>query len=426
MDSEDQLLVDGTLLVRGKELLYVGPRLDPESYKVGQYIDARDSLILPPFYNQHTHPSLSLYRGLGVDLPLQEWLEKIIWPLEKEFCKPEMVHLGSQLSALEMIHSGTGALASMDFHSLEVGKAFEEAGLRTFLGEALFSGPTPNAQKPQEAFRYIEKLLSHYTGSDLIHIYLAVHAPFTSDPDLIRKTAQRAKNWDLITTSHVAETHREVLWCKKHFDKTPVELIESTGILETDFILIHGVHLNDSDLTILKKNSIPVIHNPHSNMVLGSGVCRVIDLLDQNIQVGLGTDSAASNNNLSMLKEMQTAGRLQKVISGNAAALKARTVLEMATSNGYKIYRHQRLGQLSPGWKADFQIIDLNGIHNLPSHEISSTLVYSAHSEDVTGLIVNGKVLMKNRVVQTLDEGEILRKVRKYGDQIRKFIRHLK
>jgi len=422
LDDSESKIKDGTILIRDHDFLYVGQRLGRDLYEASEYIDVKSSVVLPPFYNQHTHPSLSLYRGLGVDMSLQDWLHKVIWPLEKEFCNPEVVYLGSQLSILEMIRSGTGAVATMDFHTKAVGKAFEEAGLRAYLGEALFSSPTQTCQTPEDGFNYIESLLEEYADSNLIHIYLAIHAPFTSTPDLFRESAKRARNWDIITTSHIAETKREFDWSQKTFGKTPVEMIESTGILDTNFILVHGVHMTDSDIEILKNHQIPVIHNPQSNMVLGSGICRVPYLLEQDIQVGLGTDSAASNNNLSMLREMQTATKLHKVIQKDASLIPAPQALRMATTNGYKIYRHNRMGQISEGYKADLQIIDLSGIHNIPSYDITSTLVYSSHSEDITGLIVNGRILMKDRKVTTLDEEEILKASRRKGLEIADFM----
>jgi len=422
LDELDTQIKDGTILIKDHDFIYVGSRLGSEQYESSEYIDERSSVILPPFYNQHTHPSLSLYRGLGVDYSLQDWLQKVIWPLEEKFCNPEMVYLGSQLSILEMIKSGTGAVATMDFHTKAVGKAFEETGLRAYLGEALFSSPTQTCQTPEEGLKYIESLLEEYSDSDLINIFLAIHAPFTSTPELFKEVAKRAKSWDIITTSHIAETQYELKWTQKKFRKTPVELIESTGILDTNFVLIHGVHMTDSDIEILKNNQIPVIHNPHSNMVLGSGVCRVPYLLDNEIQVGLGTDSAASNNNLSMLREMQTAAKLHKVIQKDASLIPAPQALKMATSNGYSIYRHNRIGQITKGYKADLQIINLTETHNIPVYDIKSTLVYSSHSDDVTGLIVNGKVLMKDRKVETLDEEAILNACRRKGLEIADFM----
>lgn len=422
LDESATQIESGTILIKDNDFMYVGSRLSKQRYEASKYIDAKSSVVLPPFYNQHTHPSLSLYRGLGVDLSLQDWLQKVIWPLEKEFCNPEMVYLGSQLSILEMIRSGTGAVATMDFHTKALGKAFEEAGLRAYIGEALFSSPTQTCQTPEDGYKYVESLLEEYQDSDLIHIYLAIHAPFTSTPELFRETAKRAKEWGIISTSHIAETKREVEWSLKTYGKTPVQLIESTGILETDFILVHGVHLTDSDIEILKNHQIPVIHNPHSNMVLGSGVCRVPYLLEQGMELGLGTDSAASNNNLSMMREMQTLAKLHKVIHKDASLIPASQALRIATTNGYRIYRHKRMGQITEGYKADLQIIDLTGIHNIPAYDITSTLVYSAHSEDVTGLIVNGRILMKDREVLCLNEENILNDCRKKGVDIADFM----
>ena len=206
------------------------------------------------------------------------------------------------------------------------------------------------------------------------------------------------------------------------FGKTPVELLENAGIFEDEFVLVHGVHLINNDIEILSRNEIPVIHNPHSNMILGSGICPVPELLRKGVKVGIGTDSAASNNNLSMLREMQTAARLHKVSQLNASELPADQVLKMATSIGYSNYGKSEIGKLKKGWKADLQIIDLTKVHNTPYSNVASALAYSAHPEDINTLIVNGELIMEDRNLLTLDLPLIMKEVRKTAEKISKFM----
>ncbi len=422
LDDRDTFIKDGTLLIKGSEICYVGDRLQKNEYRAPKYIDARESALLPPFFNQHTHPSLSLYRGIGVDLALNDWLEKAMWPLEKRFSNPENVYLGTMLSLVEMIHGGTGAATNMDYHNLAVGNAFKEAGLRALLGEAIFSTETPSCKTPEETFEYNRELVSQFEDSDLIDIILSVHAPYTSTSMLYTKTALLAEELGLMTTSHVAESIKEVEWAQRKFGISPVELVESTGIFSTPFVLIHGVHLNEKDIRILKTNNIPVIHNPHSNMVLGSGVCQVPKLKQEGIVVGLGTDSAASNNSLSMMAEMQTMARIHKVFSGNASVLPASTALRMATRTGYEIYHIPKCGEIKVGYNADLQTISMNNFNNVPDPDPFSNLVYSSFSGDTENLIVNGQLIMENGVIQTIDEKIILRECSKLSVEIQKFI----
>jgi len=422
MNDHDSIIHGGTLLIKGSKIVYVGVHLDSDSYQSLKYIDANDSIVLPPFFNQHTHPSLSVYRGLGVDLPLNEWLEKAMYPLEKQFSNPENVYLGSMLSIVEMIKSGIGATTNMDYHNHDVGKAYSKAGVRAFLGEAILETETPSCKTPDDAFEYTESLVEGYKNSELIRTIISVHAPYTSTPELYEKAALLAEKLNILTTSHVSETKGENDWSLKKYGLSPVEMLESTGILESDFILIHGVHLSDKDIQILSKHRIPVVHNPHSNMVLGSGICNIPKLHEAGIKVGLGTDSAASNNSLNMMKEMQTMSRLQKVASGDASLLSAKQALHMGTRTGYDIYKIEETGQLKVGYNADLQIIKTSSSHTTPSLDPISTLVYSSHGSDVDTLIVNGKVLMQDRKILTVDEEVILKEANKLAKNIRSFI----
>ena len=249
-------------------------------------------------------------------------------------------------------------------------------------------------------------------------MYVAIHAPFTSDPEIYSQAARIAEELDIMSTSHVAETLAEREWSNHNYQKSPVSLVASTGILSDRFVLIHGIHLDDQDIGILAQHQVPLIHNPHSNMVLGSGVCRLPALLAAGVKVGLGTDSAASNNGLSMMKEMQTMSRLQKVIWRDAAFLPAHEALTMATRTGYEIYRYSETGQIRAGFHADMQIIDLHPVPRTPDDDPVATLVYSAHPEDTSHLLVNGKLIMDNHQILTMDEEIVMKEVGKMSRKI--------
>ena len=413
------------ILIKSGIIKFIGKKEDAPEYKALKTIYADGKYILPDFFNQHTHLSLSLYRGLGTDLSLHNWLQKAIWPLEKAYSHPDNVYLGSILSLIEMIHNGTGSVADMDFHSLAVGKAVEESGLRAFLGEGLFNDKTPSSGSSQETFDYTEEMIHKYADNDKISVYLTPHAPFSCTPDLYERTGELARKWKIPVCSHLSETKQEVDDIQSKYGLSPVQLLERTGVFKDHFIAVHGVHLSDQDIKILANNSVSVIHNPHSNMVLGSGICPVKDLIRQGVRVGIGTDSAASNNHLSMLRELQTAYLIHKGVNHDPTLLPARQVMEMGTKSGYEIYRMRQIGQLRQGFKADLQIIDLSSIHNQALIDPFSSLVSTAQHHDIKTLIVDGRLIMEDRKVLSIDEEVIYSEAKKFGLKVRVAFPHL-
>jgi len=419
-EDEIDAIPESLLLIRNGRFEYAGLLSEAPPYKADKTIYAAGKYILPPFFNQHTHLSPSLYRGLGTDLRLHDWLTKVIWPLEKEYSNPENVYLGAVLSLIEMIKSGTGTLANMDFHSDSAGKALSHAGIRGLIGEGLFDEATPSSKQADETFEYTEKLIQNYKNNDLITIYLAPHAPFSCTPELYEKTGELARKWNIPVGTHLCETIQEVEKIRSQYGLSPVELLDRTGVFDDHLIAYHGIHVDEEDIEILARKDVSVVHNPHSNMALGSGVCPVQKLLSKGIKVGLGTDSAASNNHLSMLRELQTAYLIHKGVNRDPSLLPARKVFTMAAAAGYEIYRMEGLGRLAQGFKADFMIIDLNSSHNLPLIDPFGSIVSSAHCNDVQTLVVEGKIIMEDRKVLTLDEDLMLKEARKFGDRVRK------
>ena len=407
---------DGLILVKNGRIAYVGERKSyPDEVRANRIINATNRLIMPTFFNAHTHLSVSLYRGLGTDLRLHEWLEQVIWPLEKRFCTPENVYLGSCLSLLEMIRSGTGTLADMNFYSTYAAKAIEESGLRGFLGEALFSSPTPSVQDPEDGFSVTEGLLERYGNHPLLHVYLVLHAPFTCSESLYHQAGEFAHHHQIKICSHVAETKREVDSFLANFNRTPIGWLQDSGVLSPDFIAIHGVHLTEEDKQIFVDKGVSVIHNPHSNMMLGSGICDVPDLVSRGIRVGLGTDSASSNNSLSMLNELQTAAKLHKMNRLDPSVLPAKEVILMATGVNSAIFGlDSTTGVLSQGFSADFMIIYATAIKMLRDYNPYAQIAYSMENENILTTVVAGRMLMEDRKVLTMDEEVILKEVKKW------------
>jgi 5-methylthioadenosine/S-adenosylhomocysteine deaminase len=413
LDQDFSELSDSLILVRNSKISWIGEKRDYQGrYKALKTLQASGKLIMPAFINAHTHLSLSLYRGLGTDLKLHDWLHRIIWPLEKKFCTPENVYLGSCLSLLEMIKSGTSTLADMNFFSNHAAKAIDESGLRGFIGEALFSTPTPSIADPQDGINVTGDLVNRYKDHSLIHPYMVLHAPFTCSGELYKEASAYGKSWNIKVCSHVSETATEVDQIRERYKLSPVEWLDSLGVLNQDFIAIHAVHLTDHDQQILADRDVGVIHNPHSNMMLGSGICPVPELNQLGIRVGIGTDSASSNNSLSVLLELQTVAKLHKMSTLNPSTLPARQVLNMATKINADILGLTEIsGQLATGFSADLILIDPSSPNMIPMHDPYSQIVYSMENHDIESLVVAGRLIMEKRKILTMDEEMILKEV---------------
>lgn len=416
LDADFSELSDSLILVRDGKICWLGNRKDYHGrYEAVKTLQASGKLIMPALINAHTHLSLSLYRGLGTDLKLHDWLRRVIWPLEKKFCTPDNVYLGNCLSLLEMIRSGTGTVADMNFFARYAAKALDECGLRGFIGEALFSTPTPSIPDPQDAMDVTADLVNEYKDHPMVHPYLVLHAPFTCSGELYREASEFAGSRGIKVCSHVSETLWEVEQVRERYHLTPLEWLDSLGVLNQDFIAIHAVHLTEGDRLLLAERNIGVVHNPHSNMMLGSGTCPVPELVKLGVRVGLGTDSASSNNSLSILFELQTAARLHKLTHLDPSVLPAHQALRMATTVNADILGLKTVtGIIAAGYSADLILVDPSAPNMVPLHDPYAQIVYSMENSNIESLVVAGRVIMEKRKIMTLDEEIILSEVKKW------------
>jgi 5-methylthioadenosine/S-adenosylhomocysteine deaminase len=352
---------------------------------------------------------------LGTDLKLHDWLRKIIWPLEKQFCTPDNAYLGNCLSLLEMIKSGTGTIADMNFFSKLAAKSIEESGLRGLIGEALFSSPTPSIADPQDGLNVTAELVANYKNHPMVHPYVVLHAPFTCSGELYQEASEKAKSWGVKVCGHVAETLTEIEQINERYKMTPFEWLDSLGVLNKDFIAIHAIHLSDHDKEIISERNVGIVHNPHSNMMLGSGICPVSELVIKGVRVGLGTDSASSNNSLSILSELQTAAKLHKLVSLDPSMMPAKQALRMATSVNADILGFSGItGHLETGYSADLILIDPSSPNMIPLYDPYAQIAYSMENQDIESLVSGGKLIMEKRKILTFDEEIILKEVNKW------------
>jgi 5-methylthioadenosine/S-adenosylhomocysteine deaminase len=425
MNPDREVVDNGAVAIDGTDIVAVGPVAEVTArFRARDTLDARGQIVMPGLVNTHTHAPMVLYRGLADDLALSEWLEKYIFPAEAKTVSPEFVRAGTRLAALEMIQSGTTTYADMYYFEEEIAKETKAAGLRAVLGQTIIQFPVADARTPADALVRAEAFINAYRGDPLITPAVAPHAIYTLDAAMLRAARDLSRRLDVPTLIHLAETADEVKNAEAQFKLSPTQYLESLGFLGAGVLAAHGVWVTAPDITLLKMRGVGISHNPESNMKLASGPAPVPAYLAAGAAIGLGTDGAASNNDLDMFEAMRMASLLHKLETGDPRAVSARTALEMATVGGARaLGMESRIGSLEAGKRADVIIVDLSGARHTPMYDPVSHLVYVARGDDVRTTIVNGRLLMQDRRVRTLNETAVIRDARTWADKVRAAVR---
>jgi 5-methylthioadenosine/S-adenosylhomocysteine deaminase len=421
VDAQDTVLPDGAVAIRDGAIVAVGSRSRiSRRFRTRRAIDAGSGRRLPGCGNAHTHAPMTLLRGVRDDVDLITWLEKFMFPLEARFVSPEFVRWGARLACWEMIASGTTTFADGYFFEEEVARAADDAGLRAVPGEGIFDVPTPDAKTAAEGLARAERFLSDWAGHPRITPALAPHAAYTVGPETFRKTMDLAGRYGVPVLTHLAESDGEIAMVRARYDTTPVRHLAAHGLLGPSLVAAHCVRMDDEEIGLLRESGVGVVHCPESNMKLASGIAPVAKMLAAGIRLGLGTDGAASNNDLDMLGEMGSAARLHKVAGLDPTAAPARAILRMATIGGAEaLHMEERIGSLEAGKRADVIVVDLSGPNAIPLFDPASHLVYSARSDAVQTVVVEGKILMERRRVKTIDVETVRRAAARFGRKIR-------
>lgn len=418
MDGEDSVIENGAVAVKGENIAAVVKGNELSAWKASKIIDAGGGIIMPGLINSHTHAAMTIFRGLADDLPLMTWLNDHIFPAEAGL-NPEKVHDGALLACAEMILSGTTCFCDMYLFEDHVAQAAKEAGMRAVVGEVLFDFPSPNYGSLDKGFLYTEMLIEKYKDDHLINIAVEPHSPYLCAPDLLQKASLLAQKNDLLLVIHVSETQSEISQIKERYGFTPVGFLASLGVLFPNLLACHCVHLTENDISLLKKHDVKVAHNPESNMKLASGIAPVSEMLKKEVCVGIGTDGCASNNNLDIFHEMSMAAKLGKVHMHDPSAMTAKSVLRMATTDGARALGLSDVtGSIEPGKKADIIILDMRKPHLTPMYNPVSHIVYAVRGRDVTTSVINGKLIMEERKLLSLDISKIAGKVMKIAEDI--------
>lgn len=386
------------------------------SYQFDKVIDCTNKLAIPGMINTHTHAAMTLFRSYADDMLLMDWLENKIWPAEANL-NSEDIYWGTLLAIAEMLKTGTTTFADMYFYMPQVAEAVAETGIRAVLARGM-AGVAPTAN---QALQESEDFFRQYHGAAAgrITVMLGPHAPYTCPPEYLRKVVALSEKLGAEIHIHLSETIGEVENCKKQYGKSPIELMDELGILDRGVLAAHCVHVSENDIRIMKRQKVRVAHNPGSNMKLASGIAPVPQMLNEGICVGLGTDGAASNNNLDMFEEMRLTATLHKVSTLDPLVIPAKKAVDMATEAGAQALGLENLtGKLLPGYKADIVLLDMHAPHWYPQHDRVSLLAYAASAGDVDTVLVNGKILLDSKKLITIDEEKLFFEVQRRGKRL--------
>ena len=420
-NAAHRILAPGALAIDATDIVEVDtPEAIAAKYRAAQTIDARDQIVLPGFINTHSHAPMVMYRGLADDLALMDWLQKYIFPAEAKTVSPELVRVGTRLAAVEMIESGTTAYVDMYYFEEEIAKATFEAGLRGVLGETIIQFPVADAKTPAEGLARAERFIKEFKDNGLVVPAVAPHALYTNDKATLVASVELARKYGVPVVIHFAETEDEVRIAREQYQMTPTAYLDSIGVLGPTTIGAHGVWVNDADIAILKRTGTGVAHNPESNMKLASGAAPVTKYLAAGVKLGLGTDGAASNNDLDMFEAMRQASFLAKHSTHDPTAVKAQDALDMATMGGARVIGMEKLlGSLEAGKRADLITVSTRAARQTPMYDPVSHLVYVTRGDDVQNTIVNGKILMRDRQLKTLDRATVIADANRLAARVR-------
>jgi 5-methylthioadenosine/S-adenosylhomocysteine deaminase len=419
-NPENNILEHHSLAINDGKILAILPTAKAQGkYTAANEHQLANHAVMPGLINCHTHAAMTLFRGLADDLPLMEWLNQHIWPAEQKWISAEFVNDGTRHAVAEMIRGGTTCFNDMYFFPDQAAEVAVETGIRAMIGLILIDFPTAWAKDADEYLVKGEQVHDKYRHNSHIHTAFAPHAPYTVSDGPLQRINILAEELDIPVHMHIHETADEVKQSEDQHGQRSIQRLHELGLLSPRLLAVHMTQLTEDEITLLSAQGVHIVHCPESNLKLASGFCPVNELLQQNINVALGTDGAASNNDLDMLGEMRTAALLAKGTSGKSSVLPAHQALEMATINGAKALGIDHItGSLTKGKAADVIAIDLDTIESQPLYDPVSHIVYAANRNQVTDVWVAGKQLMKNRELTSIEEKNVLSKSRDWQEKI--------
>jgi 5-methylthioadenosine/S-adenosylhomocysteine deaminase len=429
MDEKFTQFEPGAVAVQGEVILAVGAEADLQArFTAKETIDCGGKVLMPGLVNAHTHVPMTLLRGLADDLRLDVWLLGYMLPVEREFVSPDFVRLGTSLACVELIRSGVTCFADMYYFEEEIAKATAQAGLRAVCSQTVMKYPAPDAQFFEDSLAAARDYIQRWKGHPLIMPSVAPHAPYTCTPEILKATAALAAEFDVTLHTHLSETALEADNARSDWGMPVIPYVKKQNLFDAKVLAAHCVHIDDGEIQTLLHHHAGVAHNPSSNLKLASGFAPVNKMIEAGLNVGIGTDGPASNNDLDMFEEVRLAAFLAKATTNDPTALPAATALAMATRLGaHALHLGEITGSLEPGKRADLILVDIQALHNAPRFRrdprgVYAQVVYAAHAQDVTDVMVNGQWLMRAHRLTTLDESELFTQAQEYATRIDAFL----
>jgi 5-methylthioadenosine/S-adenosylhomocysteine deaminase len=417
MNDRREIIADGTLVIREARIVAVGPADMAAAYRAPRTIDARGAIVMPGMINTHTHASMTVFRGLGDDVP--DRLRKLIFPLEKALVDRELVYWGGLHGIVEMAEGGVTTFVDMYYFEDEVARATRQVGLRGILGQSILNFPTPDAPAPYGGLAYAKTFAAAYRDDPLITPALAPHSPYSLDETHLRQVAKLSAEHNLPVLIHLAEMPDEVATLRRERNQTPVEYLDSVGLLSPRLVAAHCIFVTPADIALLKARDVGIAHNMVANIKSAKGVAPALAMFNEGLRIGLGTDGPMSGNTLDIIGQLGYVAKVHKLDRRDRNVMPALDVVTMATRGGARaLHLEDRLGSLEPGKLADIIFIDREATALQPFYDVYSALVYAASPRDVITSIVHGRVIMENRVIKTVDRAELKSRIRGLSEKI--------
>ncbi len=417
MNAAREVIEDGAIIIRDSRIVAIGSSSIAANYSAAKTIDARGDLVFPGLINTHTHASMTVFRGLGDDVP--DRLRRFIFPLEKNLIDRELVYWGALHGFVEMIEGGVTTAVDMYYFEDEVARAAKLVGIRGVLGQSILNFPTPDSPVPYGGLAYAKKFAADWANDPLITPALAPHAPYSLDAEHLRLVAKASAELNLPILMHVAEMTDEISTLRRERNQTPVEYLDSLGLLTPRLVAAHCIFVTDSDIALLKARDVGIAHNMVANIKSAKGVAPGLKMHDDGLRIGLGTDGPMSGNTLDLIGQLGYVAKLHKLDRKDRNVMPALKVVEMATLGGARaLHREKDLGSLEPGKLADLIILDHNSTALVPLYDVYSTLVYAASPRDVRTTVIHGRVVMEDRKILTLNPQEVREKMRSIARRI--------
>lgn len=422
MNSDMQVIRDGVVVVDDGQIVDVGLVSElRRRYQPKEIIEGKGRVVMPGLINGHSHAAMTLFRGIADDLSIYQWLNEYIFPAEVAFVDPEFVRVGTQLACWEMTRGGTTTFVDMYYHSAVIAEVVNDCGMRAMVSATVIDQKSPDSEDAADSLNNARKFVEQYQGKyERVIPIFGPHANYTLNTDQLKQTRSAADALKAPISIHMAESGFEMDYAREHYGQGSVTMFNSIGFLDGPTIAAHMVWPNDQEIDILAKKQVGAIYNPTSNMKTAAGIAPIAKMLAAGVNVGIGTDGSASNNDLDMWEEMRIGAFLQKVSGMNPELLKAKEVLAMATINGAKaIGLADRIGSIEPGKLADLIQVSLDDVHHIPIYDVISHLVYVTDEQDVVTVVVNGQVLMRDSKLLLINEALVRKEATAIADKIR-------